>query len=88
MGNEMTTTFLDVELHKPDIRSSAGGGWIISKTAIFGASGSVQLASHCASVEEFEFQISQMQKDLEELRKEVRRKFEIFAKVPKSAMLD
>lgn len=69
---------LDLELHSPDARSTAGGGWIVPKRYTTEGTGNIHLTPHCASLGEIEAQIDRMEADLVELREEARRKFAKF----------
>jgi hypothetical protein len=71
----MTTVFLELDLHTPDVRSTSGGGWIVPKTYSKDENGNVRLTPHCAGLGEIEWHINRMQADLEELRRKARSQF-------------
>jgi hypothetical protein len=67
--------FLDLEFRDPDVRSTFGSSWIVPKNLSRTEDDVASLTPHCAQIDEFEWQIDQLHKELEEIRKRARRKY-------------
>ena len=80
----MKTIFLKLKFVGPDADASStqGNAWIVPGDHTRDNDGWPLLTPHCADLGELEWHINRMQADLEEIRKEARRKFAAARLVP------
>ena len=85
-GMEMEKIFFDLDFVDPDIRSSAGSSWISLRKHPHEENGSLHVTHLCAGFDELDWQITQMQKELEEIRKKARAKYSDAAGKPRKPL--
>ncbi len=71
----MKPYLLKLKFEKPDVRSTDGSSWITPGDHSLDKDGWPLLTPHCGSLGEIEWHIDRMQAELEEIRKEARKKY-------------
>ena len=77
---------LELDFSNPDFRSRAGNAWIALQQHPREEGGSLHITLHCASFEELDWQIKQIEKDLKAIRAKARRKFDVAATKPRGPL--
>jgi hypothetical protein len=73
---------LVLHFEPPDIRSTAGNAWIVLGRRSMDEEGRFLLTPQCATIEEFEANVAQLQKELQRAVQHARKKFAQFAGAP------
>jgi hypothetical protein len=76
----MKPIFLQLKFEPPDLRSTAGNAWIIPGDHCRDENDWPLLTPHCATLGELEWHIDRILAELEEIRKQARKKFAAAAK--------
>jgi hypothetical protein len=81
----MSNMFFELDFRYPDFQSSAGSSWVSLLQHPQEDGDFLHITIHCACLSEIEWQIDRMQKELEAVRREARRKYDaVLAAPPKS----
>jgi hypothetical protein len=78
----MKPYFLKLKFEKPDVRSTDGNSWIMAGRYTKDADGEPLLTPHCGTLVEIEWHIDRMRAELEEIRKEARKKYAVAKAAP------
>jgi hypothetical protein len=69
------TVYLELRFERPDFRGLYGNAWIVPGDHSRDSDGWPLLTPHCATLGEFEWHIDRFHRELEEIRKEARKRF-------------
>ncbi len=84
----MKPLHLKLRFERPDSRGTAGNAWIVPATRRVDEKGCALLTPHLASLSATEAHIDEIKAELEDIRKQARKKFAAAAKLPRKSLFD